>query len=68
MVLDKSGKQADRHACRQAGPRQTGRKEERQAASLVSIAAVAANFRFISKHHTLPYQGLEMITFIIYNP
>ena len=57
MDVDKSSKQADRQACRQAGPRQTGRKEGRQAVSLVSNTAVAAgsnssntavaaNFRF----------------------
>ena len=50
MDVDKSSKQADRQACRQAGPRQTGRKEGRQVVGLVSntaVAAVAANFRFI---------------------
>ena len=62
MDVDKSSKQADRQACRQAGPRQRGRKEGRQAVSLGSNTAVAAgsnssntavgdvaaNFRFIN--------------------
>ena len=62
MDVDKSSKQADRQACRQAGPRQTGRKKGRQVVGLVSntavaagsnssntaVAAVAANFRFIN--------------------
>ena len=43
MDVDKSSKQADRQACRPAGPRQTGRKEGRQAVSLVSNTAVAAS-------------------------
>ena len=42
MDVDKSSKQADRQACRQAGPRQTGRKEGRQVVGLVSNTAVAA--------------------------
>ena len=42
MDVDKSSKQADRQACRQAGPRQTGKKEGRQVVGLVSNTAVAA--------------------------
>ena len=42
MDVDKSSKQADRQACRQAGPRQTGRKEGRQVVGLVSNTAIAA--------------------------
>ena len=42
MDVDKSSKQADIQAYRQAGPRQTGRKEGRRAVSLVSNTAVAA--------------------------